>query len=68
MRSGRPLACRAVEELRYEFTAELWLYPGEAGWVFATLPVDDAEEIDELARRACRCLDLTWDAVRKGDY
>lgn len=39
---------RAVEELRYEFTAELWLYPGEAGWVFATLPVDDAEEIDEL--------------------
>jgi putrescine aminotransferase len=27
-----------------------------------------AEEIDELARRARRCLDLTWDAVRKGDY
>ncbi len=24
-----------------------------------------AEEIDELARRARRCLDLTWDAVRK---
>jgi len=25
-------------------------------------------EIDELARRARRCLDLTWDVVRKGDY
>lgn len=40
-----------MEELRYEFTAELWLYPGEAGWVFATLPVDDAEEILELVPR-----------------
>jgi len=27
-----------------------------------------AAEIDELARRARRCLDLAWDAVRKGDY
>jgi len=26
------------------------------------------EEIDELAARARRCLDLAWDAVRRGDY
>lgn len=31
----------------FEFTAELWLYPGEAGWYFVTLPVDVADDIDE---------------------
>lgn len=31
----------------YSFRAELWLYPGEAGWHFITLPTGIAEEIRE---------------------
>ena len=31
----------------YEFTTELWLYPGEAGWHFVTLPTGVADAIDE---------------------
>lgn len=29
----------------YSFQAELWLYPGEAGWHFLTLPADIADDI-----------------------
>lgn len=29
----------------YVFRAELWLYPGEAGWHFLTLPPDLADDI-----------------------
>ncbi|RKO22063.1 DUF1905 domain-containing protein [Pseudarthrobacter phenanthrenivorans] len=29
----------------YSFKAELWLYPGEAGWHFVTLPADIADDI-----------------------
>ena len=29
----------------YSFKAELWLYPGEAGWHFLTLPADVADDI-----------------------
>jgi hypothetical protein len=29
----------------YVFEAELWLYPGEAGWHFLTLPPDVADDI-----------------------
>lgn len=32
----------------YEFTAELWLYPGDAGWHFVTLPPEVADDIDEV--------------------
>ena len=32
----------------YRFRAELWLHTGEAAWHFVTLPVDIADEIDEL--------------------
>ena len=33
----------------FEFTAPLWLYPGEgATWYFVTLPHDVSDEIDEL--------------------
>lgn len=36
-----------------EFTAELWLYPGEGGWHFVTLPPEVADEIDgKVAERA----------------
>jgi hypothetical protein len=31
----------------YEFVAELWLYPGQAGWRFITVPQDISDEIDE---------------------
>lgn len=32
----------------FEFTSELWLYPGAAGWYFVTLPVEVADDIDEM--------------------
>jgi Domain of unknown function (DUF1905) len=31
----------------YSFKAELWLYPGEAGWHFLTVPADIADDIHE---------------------
>ena len=31
----------------YSFEAELWLYPGEAGWHFLTLPAAIADDIRE---------------------
>lgn len=33
----------------YSFRAELWLYPGEAGWHFLTLPADVADAISAEA-------------------
>ena len=33
--------------MSYTFRSEVWLYPGEAGWHFVTLPVDVAEEVRE---------------------
>lgn len=33
--------------LRYTFTARLWLYPGEAGWHFLTVPEEVAAEVRE---------------------
>lgn len=32
----------------FTFSAELFLYPGEAAWYFITLPHDVADEIDDL--------------------
>jgi hypothetical protein len=32
----------------FEFTSDLWLYPGEVGWYFVTLPVEVADGIDEI--------------------
>lgn len=32
----------------HTFTAELWLYSGDAPWHFVTLPTDLADEIDDL--------------------
>ena len=34
----------------YSFKTELWLYPGEAGWHFLTLPAEVADEIVELSQ------------------
>jgi hypothetical protein len=36
-----------VDDSFFEFTSELWIYPGEAGWHFVTLPTDVADAIDE---------------------
>ncbi len=33
----------------YSFRAELWQYPGEAGWHFLTLPADVADDLREQA-------------------
>lgn len=33
----------------YNFSAELWVYEGDAPWYFVTLPVDVAEEIKMIA-------------------
>lgn len=32
----------------FEFVAQLWLYAGEAGWHFVTLPHKVSDEIDDL--------------------
>jgi hypothetical protein len=37
-----------VDEAVFEFTSELWLYPGEAGWYFVTLPAEVADDIDAM--------------------
>ena len=36
-----------MDDSFFEFTSELWIYPGEAGWHFVTLPTDVADAIDE---------------------
>ncbi len=37
-----------IDDTVFEFASELWLYPGEAGWHFVTLPTDVADDIDEI--------------------
>ncbi|MFD7155765.1 DUF1905 domain-containing protein [Kribbella sp. NPDC059898] len=32
----------------YQFTATLWLYPGEAAWHFITVPEEVSDEITDL--------------------
>ncbi len=34
----------------YKITSKLWLYPGHAGWVFATVPKKESAEIKERTR------------------
>jgi hypothetical protein len=34
----------------YLFTATLWLYPGHAGWVFATVPKKETARIKEQTK------------------
>ena len=31
--------------MQFAFNSELWLYPGEGAWVFATLPAKIAQDI-----------------------
>jgi len=38
----------------YEFHAEVWLNPGEAGWHFVTLPADVADDIKERTAASSR--------------
>jgi hypothetical protein len=32
----------------YRFRSEVWLYNGDSAWHFVTLPLDQADEIDEI--------------------
>ncbi len=34
-----------MDEVEYVVTADVWLYPGDAGWHFVTLPDEVADEI-----------------------
>jgi hypothetical protein len=34
----------------YSFTTKLWLYPGHAGWVFATVPKKESAHIKEQTK------------------
>ena len=36
----------ADDQPTYRFSARLWLYSGQAGWHFLTLPHDVADQID----------------------
>lgn len=36
-------------ELVLDFSAEVWEHVGEAAWFFLTVPVDESEDIRELA-------------------
>lgn len=38
----------------YSFKAELWLYPGEAGWHFLTLPAEVADDVRALTAGASK--------------
>ncbi|MDQ0921607.1 hypothetical protein QF038_000115 [Pseudarthrobacter sp. W1I19] len=38
----------------YSFKAELWLYPGEAGWHFLTLPAEVADDVRVLMAGASK--------------
>lgn len=38
----------------YSFSAELWLYPGEAGWHFLTVPADVADDVHEQSAGASK--------------
>ena len=35
-----------MNDQRFEFSAELWLYEGDAAWHFITVPPDVSDEID----------------------
>ena len=37
--------------LTLRFAGRLWEYPGEAPWVFVTLPAEDADRVTERAPR-----------------
>lgn len=32
-------------KIRYRFTAEIWVYPGNVGWHFVSLPLELSKEI-----------------------
>ena len=39
----------SATDLRYHFSAALWLHSAEAGWVFASLPPEIADDIEAIA-------------------
>lgn len=47
--SGKAACHTQAVTSSYSFSAELWLYPGEAGWHFLTLPAEIADDLGEEA-------------------
>jgi hypothetical protein len=39
-----------MKKQAYPFRAKLWLYPGHAGWVFATVPKKESAHIKEQTK------------------
>jgi len=35
--------------MRYTFTAKVWVYPGQGGWQFVTIPADISDSIAKFA-------------------
>jgi hypothetical protein len=52
---------------RYGFTAELWLYPGEAGWRFLTLPPEISDDVRARTDGSRAAFGSTRVAVRVGE-
>lgn len=52
----------------YSFHAELWLYPGEAGWHFLTLPPDVADDIAEQSEAGNKAFGSVKVAVEIGGH
>ncbi len=45
---------RTVTVVRYSFRAELWLWHGQGGWHFLTLPTEVSDDIEGRTRGASR--------------
>lgn len=42
------------DQQRFEFASKLWRHQGDAAWYFITLPLDVADDIEELTAPARR--------------
>lgn len=51
----------------FDFVAPLWLYPGEGGWRFVTVPAEIAEEITDLSAGSRRGFGSVKVAVTVGE-
>jgi hypothetical protein len=36
--------------IKYQFTSEIWVYPGKGGWHFVSLPQELSKEIREILK------------------
>lgn len=56
-----------TEEASFDFVAPLWLYPGDAGWFFVSLPTEVADDIADLTAGERRGFGSVKVEVRVGD-